>query len=455
MPRAQPTADLRGRSVLGSFFHAPGLDAAPLLASALIEIDLDGRIVSVTGTADPGYAARVEYASRSGSLTRVDGFVLPGFVDLHVHAPQYPQLGQALDIPLQDWLQRYTFPLEARYADLAFARHAYGALVDDLLAGGTTTAVYFGTIYGPATRLLAELCVARRQRALVGKVAMDHPDLCPISYRDSDADAGLHGTRSLIEEIRTLPGNDGLVQPVVTPRFVPACTDRLLQGLGDIARAGHCHVQTHCSESDWAHRHVLDRFGRSDAEVLDGFGLLTRRTVLAHANFLSEADMDRVALRGSGVAHCPLSNAYFAGAVFPLRAAMQRGVRAGLGTDISGGPSASMFDTVRMAVAASRMLETGVDSEVSPEMRGRPGSRIDIRAAFHLATAGGADVLALPVGRFEPGCLFDAMLIDPAAPGGTIRLWGGESEDDLLATLLYTASRPNISSVWTAGGAAR
>ena len=451
MPGASHVTDLRGRSVLGSFFHAPGPDAAPLLASALIEIGLDGCIVSVTGMADPAYAANVGSASRSGSLTRLDGFVLPGFVDLHVHAPQYPQLGQALDIPLQDWLQRYTFPLEARYADLVFAGQAYAALVDDLLAGGTTTAVYFGTIHGPATRLLAELCVARRQRALVGKVAMDHPDLCPASYRDDDADAGLHGTRSLIDEIRLLPGNDGLVHPVVTPRFVPACTDRLLEGLGDIVRAGHCHVQTHCSESDWAHRHVLDRFGRSDAEVLDGFGLLTRRTVLAHANFLSAADMDRVALRGSGVAHCALSNAYFAGAVFPLRAAMQRGVRVGLGTDISGGPSASMFEAVRMAVAASRMLESGVDPDLSPELRGRPGSRIDIRTAFHLATAGGADVLALPVGRFEPGYLFDAMLIDPAAPGGTIRLWGGESDDDLLATLLYSASRPNIAAVWTGG----
>ncbi|MGI4748142.1 MAG: amidohydrolase family protein, partial [Janthinobacterium lividum] len=286
--------------MLGSFFHAPGPDAAPLVASALIDIGPDGCIVSVTRADNPAYAAIVGSASRSGSLTRLDGFVLPGFVDLHVHAPQYPQLGQALDIPLQDWLQRYTFPLEARYADLVFARQAYAALVDDLLAGGTTTAVYFGTIHGPATRLLAELCVARRQRALVGKVAMDHPDLCPANYRDDDADAGLHGTRLLIDEIRLLPGNDGLVHPVVTPRFVPACTDRLLQGLGDIVRAGHCHVQTHCSESDWAHRHVLDRFGRSDAEVLDGFGLLTRRTVLAHANFLSPADMDRVALRGSG-----------------------------------------------------------------------------------------------------------------------------------------------------------
>lgn len=430
--------DLRGRTIRGDFFHAPTPHAAPRLRDTRMAIGPDGVIESV-GPAD---------GTEDVSL---DGFILPGLVDLHVHAPQYPQLGQALDLPLQDWLQRYTFPLEARFADLAFAARAYDTLVGDLLAGGTTTAVYFGTIHGPATRLLAEICVARGQRALVGKVAMDHPDQCPEYYRDESAAAGLDGTRALIEQIAGLPGNDGRVQGVVTPRFVPSCTDALLEGLGEIARTLGCAVQTHCSESDWAHGHVLSRFGRSDAAVLDGFGLLGRRTVLAHANMLSADDMDRVAARGSAVAHCPLSNAYFAGSVFPLRAALQRGVRVGLGTDIAGGPSASMFDSVRMAVAASRMLESGVDPELPPERRGRPGSRIDIRTAFHLATAGGADALDLPVGRFEVGCLFDAVRIDAKAQGGTIRLWGGESDDDLLATLLYQASRADIPEVSIGG----
>ena len=103
----------------------------------------------------------------------------------------------------------------------------------------------------------------------------------------------------------------------------------------------------------------------SDAESLDRFGLLTRRTVLAHGNFVSDCDMDRIGERGAGVAHCPLSNVYFSDAVFPLRAALDKGVRVGLGTDISGGPSASMFDSCRMAVAASRMLESGVDAALA------------------------------------------------------------------------------------------
>ncbi|MCQ8278191.1 amidohydrolase family protein [Acetobacteraceae bacterium KSS8] len=443
--------DLLGCSVLCDAFHAPAPGAATRLRNALIRIDRDGVIERVLLPDDPGHGVAVKQADRDGALLRLDGFLLPGFVDLHVHAPQIRQLGQALDLPLEEWLLRYTFPLEARFADLAFAETSYAALVADLLDGGTTTAVYFGTLHGPATLRLAELCVALGQRAMVGRVAMDRAELCPAHYRDLDANAALDGTLALIERIASIPDNRGLVRPIVTPRFVPACTDALLDGLGEIVRAHGCAVQTHCSESDWAHNDVLQRFGRSDAAVLDGFGLLTRRTVLAHGVALEQDDMDLIARKGAGVAHCALSNAYFAGAVFPLRAALARGVRVGLGTDISGGPSASMFEAARMAVAASRMLESGVDPSVPPERRGRPGSRIDIATAFHLATAGGAAVLDLPVGRFAPGMLFDAIRIDPHAPGGTLRVWGGESDADLLATLLYGASRANVASVWTGG----
>jgi guanine deaminase len=380
-------------------------------------------------------------------------YVLPGFVDLHVHAPQYPQLGKALHLPLEVWLQKYTFPLEARYADLSFAEKSYRTLVRDLLANGTTTALYFATIHPDATCRLVDICLELGQRALVGKVAMDNPDQCPDFYRDAGKEDALEGTRALIAYVRAHPGNaGGLVQPVVTPRFIPSCTDALLADLGALAHACGCHVQTHCSESDWEHGYVLARHRRTDAESLDGFGLLTRRTVLAHAPFIVDADMERIRARGSGIAHCPLSNVYFSNAVFPLRAALAKGVRVGLGTDIAGGPSASMFDNCRFAVAASRMLEEGVDPARAMGERGRRDSRIDFRTAFHLATAGGADVLDLPVGRFAPGCHFDAILIDPHAAGGTIRLMadGGEAED-VLQQIIYTASRANIGRVWVGG----
>ena len=112
-------------------------------------------------------------------------------VDCHVHAPQYPQLGLALDRPLEVWLDTYTFPLEARYADLGFAAPRYEALVDDLLALGTTTALYFATVHLDASKLLADICIDKGQRALIGKVVMDHPESCPDYYRDASAETAL------------------------------------------------------------------------------------------------------------------------------------------------------------------------------------------------------------------------------------------------------------------------
>lgn len=440
---------MRGRILRGTVFHAPSAGRFEVLPDAIIAVDVGGAIAALAPVGTDDHAA---LGARDDVVALPQGVVLlPGFVDCHVHAPQFPQLGFALDAPLETWLTRYTFPLEARYADLDFAARAYGQLVDDLLAGGTTTALYFATIHQQATRLLVDLCLEKGQRALVGKVAMDHPS-CPDFYRDATAQDSIEGTRALIDYVRAHPGNgDGRVLPVITPRFIPACSDTALAGLGMLAGETGAHVHTHCSESDWAHGYVLERHGISDAESLDRFGLLGRRSVLAHANFLSEGDMDLLAARGSGVAHCPLSNAYFANAVFPLRQALARGVHVGLGTDISGGPSASMFEAQRMAVTASRMLEDGVDPAVPTERRGRPESRIDIATAFHLATAGGAEALDLPIGSFRPGNRFDALAIDTAAPEGTIRLFGGEAPADTLAAILYTASRPNLARVWVDG----
>jgi guanine deaminase len=446
--------NLRGKTILGTFCHAPVLGEIEILGEALVGVTAEGAIGSVGMPSDPGYADAKRAAEAAGTLVAMPAgtYVLPGFVDCHIHAPQYPQLGKALDVPLEVWLQDYTFPLEARYADLAFARRAYEMLVADLLGNGTTTALYFATLHPEATRLLVDICLEQGQRALVGKVAMDNPTDCPDYYRDASARDGIAGTQVLIDYISSHPGNDGLVHPVVTPRFIPSCTDELLEGLGAIAQACGCHVQTHCSESDWAHGYALGRYGRTDTETLDRFGLLTRRTVLAHSNFLTPDDMALVAAKGAGVAHCPLSNAYFANSVFPLRAALAKGVRVGLGTDISGGPAASMLDAQRMAIAASRMLETGVDPALPPEGRGRPGSRIDFDVAFHLATAGGGAVLDLPVGQFRPGFQFDAILVDPAAPKGTMRRFAEMDDDaDMLQKIVYTASKPNLTEVWVGG----
>ncbi len=442
------TTGLRGRPLRGRFLHAPELGSLETLDDAILLIGPDG---SIAALARPGESAHADLAGRPDLVTVPAGrLVLPGMVDLHVHAPQYPQLGRALDVPLEVWLHRYTFPLEARYADLDFARQRYEVLVDDLLAAGTTTALYFATVHREASELLARICLDKGQRALVGKVAMDDPAACPEDYRDASAAAAIEETRAFIDAVRALPGNDRVL-PVVTPRFIPSCTDAALAGLGALAAECDCHIQTHCSESDWAHGHALARYGITDTAALDGFGLLTRRTVLAHSVFLTGPDMATIAGRGAGIAHCALSNVYFGNAVFPLRRALERGLHVGLGTDISGGPSASMFEACRSAVQVSRLLEDGVDPTVSRETRGTPRSRVDMLTAFHLATAGGGVALDLPIGLFRRGYQFDALVLDPAAPGGNVRLFGETEPVALLEKILYTAGAANIAQVYVSG----
>ena len=226
----------------------------------------------------------------------------------------------------------------------------------------------------------------------------------------------------------------------------------MLEGLGDIAKTYNCAVQTHCSESDWEHQYVIERTGLRDTEALDKFGLLTRTTVLAHSNFINHSDMQIIQKRGAGVAHCPLSNQYFAGSVFPLREALKLGVHVGLGTDISGGPSASQFDTCRHAISASRMLESGVNASVNAEERGVHGSRINFIEAFYLATTGGGVLLDEPIGLFREGYRFDALHINASSPDSNLMYFPEvDSQEDLFQKTLYAATRSDIKTVWVDG----
>ncbi|MDM9620386.1 guanine deaminase [Rhizobium sp. S96] len=448
--------DLRNKTLCASGFHAPERGHIDILEDVLIDIGADGAIKAIHRPGEPNYRSIRDAREETGELVVLPSgsYLLPGFVDLHVHAPQYPQLGSALDVPLEVWLQQYTFPLEAKYQDMSFAKRSYGLLVDDLLANGTTTALYFATIHQEATRALVDVCLEKGQRALVGKVAMDNADECPEYYRDASPQAAVEGTRQLIDYVRAHPDNgEGRVLPVVTPRFIPSCTDATLEGLGELVKECGCHVQTHCSESDWAHGYVLSRYGVTDAAALDRFGLLGRRSVLAHANFLTAEDMERVRMREAAIAHCPLSNVYFANAVFPLRAALDKGIHVGLGTDISGGPSASMLENCRGAILMSRALETGVDPRLDATTRSTFGpAQIDFRDAFHIATAGGGIALDLPVGQFKPGYLFDAIVIDTKAEKGSVRLFDElDAGEQILQKIIYTASKPNIASTWVGG----
>lgn len=439
----------------GTAFSSTSSKEIEILKDHLFCIHDDGKIEKIVAPEDADYQVLLDaYQGKDNFYSLAEGqYILPGFVDLHVHAPQWAQSGTALDIPLYDWLNTYTFPLESKFSDLDFAQEVYDDLVRTLLANGTTTALYFATIHKESSLLLARICAERGQRGLVGKVVMDDPEQNPENYRDADTKAALADTEEFILAVKALSKTvkQG-VFPVVTPRFIPSCTDEALQGLGELAEKYDAYVQSHCSESDWAHGYVRDRFRKNDAFALHEFGLLRDKSVMAHCNFLSDDDADLFAETGTAVAHCPISNAYFANSVIPVAHLHEKGVEIGLGTDISGGFSPSLFDNIRQAVMSSRMLEDGVNHALPAENRGVPGSRITVNEAFYLATAGGGESLSLPVGRIQENYAWDVQIIDTKLPSAKLPIFDpNEDLNDVFQKMLYLTRPENIREVWVQG----
>lgn len=439
----------------GTAFSSKSPKEIHILKDYLFCIHADGVIAKIVSPEDSGYQPLLDHYQGKPNFHRLaDGqYFLPGFIDLHVHAPQWAQSGTALDIPLYDWLNTYTFPLESKFSDLDFAKQVYDDVVSTLLANGTTTALYFATVHKEASLLLAEICAGKGQRGLVGKVVMDDPGQNPEFYRDADTHTALVDTEEFIIAVQELAKSTKQgVYPVVTPRFIPSCTDEALKGLGELAAKYDAYVQSHCSESDWAHGFVQDRFQKNDAFALNDFGLLRDKSVMAHCNFLDDHDADLFAETGTAIAHCPISNAYFANSVIPIAHLHSKNVEIGLGSDISGGFSPSLYDNIRQAVISSRMLEDGVNTSLPASERGVPGSRITIHEAFYLATAGGGESLSLPIGRIEENYAWDVQVIDTKLPSAKLPIFNeNENLDDVFQKIMYLVRPEHIREVWVQG----
>ncbi|MGN1279909.1 MAG: guanine deaminase [Limosilactobacillus sp.] len=413
----------------------------------MICVDTDGWINRVLFPADADYAQVLNGARQHHRLQELAAgeYLLPGFIDLHVHAPQWPQAGLALDRPLADWLNVYTFPLEARFSDRTFAKRVYRDFVKTLLAHGTTSAMMFGTIHVDANMVLVDECRRQGLRGYVGQVTMDNPEQTPDYYRDHSAKEALRASEQFIQRVQAVADPANLVTPVITPRFVPSCTDEALAGLGRLAAQHDLPIQSHVSESNWENQYAIDRFGMHDAEVLNHFGLLTSRAVMAHGTQLTTGDMQLLNQQQTAIAHCPISNVYFGNGVLPVHRLLELGNRVGLGSDISGGYTPSLYHNIRQAVKSSRMLTDGVDSQRPAARRGVADSQITAATAFYLATAGGAQALNLSAGRIAPGYRADLQVV------WAHRMWGNETTDDVFERLMYQTEAADVKDVYVNG----
>ncbi|KAK8067683.1 hypothetical protein PG996_006795 [Apiospora saccharicola] len=458
------------RAFHGTLIHSPKLGEIEILEDTLLVVADNGRIEAVEPRVDRGKVPELLQA-RGMTGNQNDGeksidvadvqylertqFVAPGFVDTHNHAPQWGMRGMGQGLHILDWLDRITFPHEARFADPVHARRIYARCVTAFLQQGVTTASYYGSRHAEATDVLADICLEQGQRALVGKCNMDRN--APDTYRDTDAAESLRDTEACLAHIRSLDPDGRLLQYVLTPRFAITCTPELLRGLGDIAARSKSEaqprglaIQTHFNEAEqeMASTRALFPEFRDEVELYAHFGLLTPRTILAHCCYATDDELDRLGLLGCGVAHCPVSNMTVGGGFMaaPVRAFLDRGIPVGLGTDSGGGFSSSMLDAMRQALVASNAREV----QSKGELKG-----LTIPEVFHLATMGGARVCGLQdkVGTLEVGKEFDAILVnaDPVRPGVMTMV----EEEDSLATVfekfVMTGDDRNIEQVFVRG----
>jgi guanine deaminase len=325
-----------------------------------------------------------------------DRLILPGFCDLHVHAPQYAYRGLGMDLELIDWLERRAYPEEGRYGDAAYAGRAYDLFVDAVRRSATTRLCCFGTVHAPATLLLMEKLEAAGLRGYAGKVSMDRNVPEPLCECAAAADCE--------KWLREASARFTRVKPMVTPRFIPACSDVLLERLAALAAEYGAPVQSHLSENRkeiaWVRSLCPD--ARNYADAYDRFGLLGASTVMAHAVYPEAEEIALLAARGVTVAHCPASNVNLRSGIAPVRTLMRAGVKVGLGTDVAGGQTLDMFRAVTDAVQASKLYWRLID---------QADEALTLDEAFYMATKGGGAFFG-KVGGFEAGYEADALVVD-------------------------------------------
>ncbi|KNG49616.1 guanine deaminase [Stemphylium lycopersici] len=450
---------------LGPFVHSTSLTTLEIAPEGAIGVDEDGIICFVEQnvssldnliTSLPSSQVEGWTDAKIVSIDGSSGFFFPGFIDTHVHAPQHPNTGLFGKTTLLDWLQKYTFPTESSFSDLQRAHRVYQNFVSRTLSHGTTTAAYYATIHVPATNALADICLERGQRALVGRVCMNS-DLSPEYYRDESTESSYEDSKASIDYIRSIDPKGEIVKPIITPRFAPSCTESCLTAMGKLAKETDAHIQTHISENKGEIELVNSLFpdSKNYADVYDSHGLMNEKTILAHCVHLEPEERKLILERKSKISHCPASNTAITSGCAPIRDLLDEGHTIGLGTDISGGFSPSILENVRQAIWVSRHLciQTSVET-----------AKLSTEEALYLATRGGAAVVGMEdkVGGFEVGKEWDAQMInlgsvseggceDGIFEQGPVDVFGWESWPDKVEKWVYSGDDRNTVAVWVKG----
>lgn len=352
--------------------------------------------------------------------------IIPGFCDLHTHAPQFMNCGTGYDEELIPWLEKYTFPTESRFSDNDFALNAYSDFFKELWRVGTTRACVFGTLHREASEILFSQMIKSGIGGYVGKVNMDRNSISSLSETTEESIAETE------EFLSHTIGKSDLIKPILTPRFVPSTTEELMTALGQMAEKYDLPIQSHVSENrdevSWVRRLHPDI--PSFSEVYEYFGLLRKkRTILAHAIYLEQREKTLLKDKGTFLAHCPLSNNNMASGIMPLSEYIDADMMIGLGSDVSGGHRLDMMSSISGACEASNLLYV-----FEPQHR-----KVSLSEAFYLATKGGGSFFG-KVGSFEEGYEADFLVLDPDLFSHPIE----STPEQMIGRFVYSADATKI-----------
>ena len=360
----------------------------------------------------PEALSSLEIKDYSGNL------IIPGMVDLHLHAPQYAYRGTKMDLPLLDWLNSNTFPEEAKYEDMNYAKAAYENFVEDLKESPTTRAVIFATLHKEATLCLMDLLEKSGLETMVGKVNMDRNS--PDYLTEHSAEESLENTRNWLQAI---PKDYRHCHPILTPRFTPTCSDALMEGLGKIKKEKGIPLQSHLSENKaeiaWVKELCPDT--KNYGESYDRYGLL-QHSVMAHCVHTREDELELLKERECYICHCPQSNTNLQSGVAPVKYFLEKGAKLGLGTDVAGGANLSMFRAITDAIHVSKLRSCLLLEDAA----------ITVEEAFFMASLSGGGFFG-KVGSFLTGYEADFLVYERKRE--SIR---EESLLERLEMLLYT-----------------
>ena len=364
--------------------------------------------------------------------------------------------------------------MEASLSDIDKAKKVYEACVSTTLMHGTTTASYYATIHVEATNLLASICLSKGQRGLIGRICMDHPSALVDYYRDKDTEASRQACVAVVDHCAALDPTGYSLAPILTPRSAVSCTPEQLFMIRDMSSDPQrpIRIQTHLSENLSEMQLVREVWPghQSYTTVYDSHGILTPRTILAHAIHLDESERQLIAARGAKVSHCPVSNSALGSGMCNVRQLMDSGITIGLGSDVSGGYSPSILEAARQACLVSRLVAAGVEKEQMSDVQQKDTSlvpewdrvKLSVEEALWMSTRGGAEVVGWQdrLGAFEVGMQFDAQLIafgelgreqDSQIDLGNFKVFGWESWEDRVAKWLYCGDDRNTRKVWVGG----